>query len=164
MSIRENLAGLRDDLDAAYTAVQEMGGQVTEAGGSSLLPAAIRTIPQGASEAAGVFFSGCANLQVDNVQAALEEIARTLPVRREVTLTASGWTGDAAPYAQTVDVPGVLADELAQLVRILPVGLETWAAAGMRCTGQGAGTLTFSAREKPVGDVKIYIVIQEVVG
>lgn len=95
---------------------------------------------------------------------AIVEVADALPVRRSVTLTASGWAGSAAPYTQTAAVAGVRADEAGQLVQVAPASAsrEAWNAAGVQCTAQGAGTLTFSAAEKPGTDISVYVVLQEV--
>ncbi len=95
---------------------------------------------------------------------AIAEVADALPVRRSVTLTASGWAGSAAPYTQTAAVTGVRADEAGQLVQVAPasVSRESWNAAGVQCTGQGNGTLAFEAREKPEGNISVYVVLQEV--
>lgn len=97
---------------------------------------------------------------------AIEEVAAGLPVRRSVTLTAAGWAGSAAPYVQTAAVAGVRADEAGQLVQVVPASasLEAWEAAGVKCTGQGAGTLAFEAQEKPGGDISVYVILQEVQG
>lgn len=93
---------------------------------------------------------------------AIEEVAAGLPVRRSVTLTAAGWAG-SGPYTQTAAVSGVRADEAGQLVQVAPASasLEAWEAAGVKCTGQGAGTLAFSAREKPGGIILVYVILQE---
>ena len=90
----------------------------------------------------------------------------TKPTGRTITLTADSWAGTAAPYSQTVSVAGVLADEAAQLVQIVPAAdsMDAWEAAVVRCTAQTAGKLTFTAKGKPGGDLKIFVVLQEVAG
>lgn len=90
-------------------------------------------------------------------------VADALPVGWSVTLTAAGWTG-SGPYTQTVSVAGVRADEAGQLVQVAPASAsrEAWNAAGVQCTGQGAGTLAFEAREKPGTDISVYVILQEV--
>lgn len=95
---------------------------------------------------------------------AIAEVAEGLPVRRSVTLTAAGWTGSAAPYTQTAAVAGVRADEAGQLVQVAPASASrvAWNTAGVQCTGQGAGTLTFTAAEKPGGSIQIFVILQEV--
>lgn len=94
---------------------------------------------------------------------AVAEVAAGLPVRRSVTLTAAGWAG-SGPYTQTVSVAGVRADEAGQMIQAVPasVSREAWNAAGVQCTGQGAGTLTFTAAEKPGGSIQIFVILQEV--
>lgn len=96
---------------------------------------------------------------------AIAEVAGALPVGWSVTLTAAGWTG-SGPYTQTAAVAGVRADEAGQLVQVAPASAsrEAWNAAGVQCTGQGAGTLAFEAREKPGTDVLVYVILQEVQG
>ena len=98
--------------------------------------------------------------------AAAEDIEAAMPQSRTVTLSVTGWKGSAEPYSQTVDVAGVLADEAAQLVQIVPAAdsMDAWEAAGVRCTAQTAGKLTFTAKETPGGSLKIFVVLQEVVG
>lgn len=94
---------------------------------------------------------------------AIAEVAGALPVRRSVTLTAAGWTG-SGPYTQTAAVAGVRADEAGQLVQVAPAAAnrEAWNAAGVQCTGQGAGSLAFEASEKPGTDISVYVILQEV--
>lgn len=97
---------------------------------------------------------------------AIAEVAAGLPVRRSVTLTAAGWAGSAAPYTQTAAVAGVRADEAGQLVQVAPASASRglWNAAGVQCTGQGAGSLAFTAAEKPGGNIQIFVILQEVQG
>lgn len=98
--------------------------------------------------------------------AAAEDIEAAMPQSRTVTLPTTGWTGSTVPYSQTVSVSGVLADEAAQLVQIVPAAdsMDAWEAAGAKCTAQAAGKLTFTAKEKPGGSLKIFVVLQEVAG
>lgn len=64
----------------------------------------------------------------------------------EVKLSASAWTGDAAPYSQTVSVSGVTADMDAMLVSVLTDGATaTVQEAYMNAFGKvAAGTATIS--------------------
>lgn len=98
---------------------------------------------------------------------AIAEVAAGLPVGRSVTLksSATSWMG-SGPYTQTVAVDGVRADEAGQRVEVVPASasLEAWEAAGVKCTGQGAGTLAFTAQEKPGGNLSVYVILQEVLG
>ncbi len=97
---------------------------------------------------------------------AIDEVAAGLPLRRSATLTAAGWTGSAAPYSQTVAVAGVRADEAGQLVWPVPAaaGRALWVEAGVQCTAQGAGSLTFTAQAKPGAAIQLYVILQEVQG
>ena len=94
---------------------------------------------------------------------AIGEVAARLPVGWSVTLTASGWAG-SGPYTQTVSVAGVRADEAGQLVQVAPASASraAWRETGVECTGQGTGTLGFTAEEKPEADISVYVVLQEV--
>ncbi|MFW6678788.1 hypothetical protein ACOAOT_14130 [Lacrimispora sp. AGF001] len=82
----------------------------------------------------------------------------------EVTLTATGWTGSAAPYAQTIAVLGATADIEAMVVSALEDGAAVAAqksyskAFGIVTSGTaslGEGTAIFKVYKKPVTDIKI---------
>ena len=84
------------------------------------------------------------------------------PVSAAVTLSASGW--NSSSKTQTVTAAGVLADETKQLITPTPA-LASQAAyynAGIRCTGQEADSLTFTAKTIPTADLTVYVTIQEV--
>ena len=85
------------------------------------------------------------------------------PVSTAVTLSASGW--DSSAKTQTVTVSGVLADETKQLITPTPaIASQTaYYNAGIRCTGQSANSLTFTAKTIPTADLTVYVTIQEVV-
>ena len=84
------------------------------------------------------------------------------PVSAAVTLSASGWNSSAK--TQTVTVSGVLADETKQLITPAPAAASQAAyyGAGIRCTGQAADSLTFTAKTIPTADLTVYVTIQEV--
>ncbi len=65
-----------------------------------------------------------------------------------VTLLASGWSGGA----QTVSVEGVTAQH-AVIVTAAPSGYAHYHECAVRCTAQGAGTLTFAASTTPSQDL-----------
>ena len=83
-----------------------------------------------------------------------------------VTLTASGWTGSAAPFSQQVscsiveantavvavdvDTPGTDADADAEAI-------NAWALCTQQNPTQGAGTLTFYATEKPTINIPVKV-------
>lgn len=83
-----------------------------------------------------------------------------LPVIHTVELPAEGWEGEEAPFLQSVEVPGVLADPEVQIIHIQPADRALWVECGLECTGQGAGTLAFSARDKPEGAVALLVSVQ----
>ena len=71
-----------------------------------------------------------------------------------VTLPAAGW----AENGQTVNVGGVTAGNTI-LVGYSPDSFESYSDAGIRCTGQGAGTLSFVCESTPDADVNVNVVI-----
>ena len=83
-----------------------------------------------------------------------------LPVVHSVELPAEGWEGEEEPFVQSVSVLGVLADPEAQIIQIQPADRALWVDCGLECTGQGAGTLAFSARDKPEGAVALLVSVQ----
>lgn len=88
---------------------------------------------------------------------------RLLPVIHVQTLASAAWSGSAAPYTQTLAVPGIQADPAAQIIQPVPAdaaGLAAWTASGIQCTAQGDGSLTFTAREKPGADIQLQVAVQ----
>ena len=82
----------------------------------------------------------------------------------EVTLTASGWTGSAAPFSQTVNVTGATSDLEAILVSALADGADATTAKayikafGIICGGTAEltdGQAVFKVYKKPVTDITI---------
>ena len=78
------------------------------------------------------------------------------------TLSASGW--DSTAKTQTVTVTGVSATETAQLITPVPAlaSQASYYDAGIKCTGQAANSLTFTADTIPTADLTVYVTIQEV--
>lgn len=72
------------------------------------------------------------------------------------TLSASGW--DAAAKTQTVSVAGVTATANC-IITAAPDSYMAYAEAGVRCTAQGAGTLTFACETVPTADVAANVLI-----
>ena len=73
-----------------------------------------------------------------------------------VTLRASGW--NANTKTQTVSVSGVTAtDNL--IITAAPDSYMAYAEAGVRCTAQGTGTLTFACETVPTADVAANVLI-----
>lgn len=81
----------------------------------------------------------------------------------KVTLLASDW--DASSKELAVGVPGVSSDETKQLITPTPAlaSQTAYYNAGIRCTGQSANSLTFTAKTIPTADLTVYVTIQEVV-
>lgn len=71
-----------------------------------------------------------------------------------VTLTAAGWANNA----QTVNVTGVTASN-AVIVTPAPSTYTEYVDNGVRCTAQGAGTLTFACESAPSGNVTANVLI-----
>ena len=73
-----------------------------------------------------------------------------------VTLSASGWNADAK--TQTVSVAGVTATANC-IITAAPDSYMAYAEAGVRCTAQGSGTLTFACETAPTADVAANVLI-----
>lgn len=71
-----------------------------------------------------------------------------------VTLAASEWSGNQV----TVDVAGVTAENNI-IVAPIESSRAAYLASGIRCTAQGAGTLTFAADSAPADDVAVNVLI-----
>ena len=71
-----------------------------------------------------------------------------------VTLTSSGWSSNS----QTISVSGMTAT-LDIIVSPAPASWESWGKAGVYCSAQGDGTLTFECREKPTSSLTANILI-----
>ena len=72
------------------------------------------------------------------------------------TLTAAGW--DAGAKTQTVSVAGVTATANL-IITAAPDSYMAYAEAGVRCTAQGAGMLTFACETVPTEDVAANVLI-----
>ena len=102
----------------------------------------------------GAQYSG----QNTTVQAALNDLAsksaEDVSAVYTGTLTADGWTGDAAPYTQAVTVSGVLASD-SPIIDLVPSSVYATAVAEDTAWGSiyravtSANTITFYAKEAP---------------
>lgn len=81
------------------------------------------------------------------------------PKRSTVLLEQSKW--DEESKSQTVEVEGVLENELAQLIIPVPsiASQADYIKSGILLTNQGEGTLTFTAQGLPKVDLTVYIAI-----
>lgn len=91
------------------------------------------------------------------VSAAVKGIDYAAPsVGVSVTLRASGW--NANTKTQTVSVSGVTAT-VNLIITAAPDSYMAYAKAGVRCTAQEAGTLTFACETVPTADVAANVLI-----
>lgn len=77
-----------------------------------------------------------------------------------VTLTVAEWSNKT----QSVSVPGVSANEAAQLITPVPAiaSQSAYYDAGIRATGQAANSVTFTADPVPTVNLSVYVVVQGV--
>lgn len=82
------------------------------------------------------------------------------PKLTSVTLAVASWS--ATDKTQTVSVSSVLASETAQCVTCAPKASdqEAYLAAGVRCTAQAAGELTFTAETIPTEALTVYVKLE----
>lgn len=83
-----------------------------------------------------------------------------------ITLTATGWTGSAAPFSQQVACSIVAADTAVVAVDVDTPGtdadadaeaINAWALCTQQNPTQGAGTLTFYCTEKPTINIPVKV-------
>lgn len=91
----------------------------------------------------------------DSVETALNNKAEK-STGVSVTLSASGWNADAK--TQTVSAAGVTATANC-IITAAPDSYMAYAEAGVRCTAQGAGTLTFACETVPTADMAANVLI-----
>lgn len=80
----------------------------------------------------------------------------------KVTLTVAGW--NSSTKQQTVAVADVVADETAQLILPMPAAasMTVYNDAGIQCTAQAVGKLTFTADTVPTVAIDVYVTITPV--
>lgn len=85
-----------------------------------------------------------------------------MPSAYLATLTSAGW--DATALTQTVTVPGILADESAQMIIPMPTiaCMTVYNDAGIQLTNQAENALTFTADTVPDSDLQVYVSFQNV--
>lgn len=85
----------------------------------------------------------------------------TTPKRVDIVLSSSGWSG----LSQEVTVPGVSANEGAQIIFVVPYSTSqtAWDEAKIDKITQALDKLTFIAKKQPSQNINAYVVIQPVV-
>lgn len=78
----------------------------------------------------------------------------SVPAARTATLTVAGWSSNK----QTISVTGVTANSILT-VTYAPASHDAWLDAGVYCSAQGAGTLTFTCESVPSAALTANIVI-----
>ena len=79
---------------------------------------------------------------------------RLTKVNSTITLTAAGWSSNT----QTVNVTGMTATGVV-MVSPDPTDQSAYTSAGILCTAQAAGTLTFTCTSVPSGDIDVNVVM-----
>ena len=102
-----------------------------------------------------------------NVTLTAEDVGAGAPANSAIiTLTASGWTGSAAPFSQQVSCSIVAADTAVVAVDVDTPGtdadadveaINAWALCTRQNPTQGAGTLTFYCTEKPTINIPVKV-------
>ena len=75
-----------------------------------------------------------------------------------VSLAIANWTGEAAPFTQTITVEGMTAASNI-IVAPAPASLDAYGAAQVRCTAQAANSLTFACSKVPESSLTVNILI-----
>jgi len=88
---------------------------------------------------------------------ALSERIDGMKVCLSVTLTAGGWSG-SGPYTQTVNAAGVTAANTV-IASAAPASFVSYSECMVCCSGQGVGTLTFTAQDKPADALTANVVV-----
>ena len=102
------------------------------------------------------------NAHADKFASVNAAIGNLTPSACKVTLTASGW--DSTAKTQSATVSGVLEDESKQLILPMPAtaSMGAYNDAGIQCTAQAAGKLTFTADTVPTVAIDVYVTITPV--
>lgn len=74
-----------------------------------------------------------------------------------VSLATSGWTSSSGVYTKSVSVSGVTANSIV-IVAPAPASRVVYGDCGVQCTGQGSGTLTFTALSTPTSALTVNVV------
>lgn len=85
------------------------------------------------------------------------------PIARSITLSMAEWTGAEAPFTQSINIEGVLADESKQVIYVSPAPNygTMFGMAGVECIAQGENSLTFKCESAPDDNIVVNISILE---
>ena len=75
-----------------------------------------------------------------------------------VSLAIANWTGETAPFAQTITVEGMTA-EAKIIVSPAPASLDAYGSAQVRCTAQAENSLTFVCHSVPEEALNVNVLI-----
>lgn len=75
-----------------------------------------------------------------------------------LALPKSGWVSHSVGCVQTISADGIKGDSLL-LITSHPDHYDEFITARVRCTVQGWGALTFSAKKLPLGDINILVML-----
>jgi hypothetical protein len=85
--------------------------------------------------------------------------------KASVTLSASGWSGTASPYTNTIAVSGVTATNNVEILipsTVTAAQAESWMSAGILCGSQATNSITLKAYgDKPSIDIPIECIIRK---
>ena len=97
------------------------------------------------------WFSGLQDLINANTEAML---VNALPTALKITLTAGGWTAENGIYKQIATVTN-MSETKSVMVNPSADSVTAYSASEVRCTAQGANTLTFTAVTKPTAAINV---------
>lgn len=100
------------------------------------------------------WFNGLADNLNENTETML---VAALPVSDIYTLTSVSWVAENGMYKQSVEVIG-MNDTKTVLVQPEANSVTNYSAAEVRCTGQSANTLEFTAVTQPTEDINVNII------
>lgn len=162
---KENVQGLMEFISnslAGYAKKTDLDGYATESEVDTKLEG---YLPKSGGTLTGALTlkgEPTADLQAATKKYVDDSATNIKPKAHKITLTVAGW--DSTAKTQTVSVTGVLADETKQLILPMPAtaSMSAYTEAGIMCTGQAAGKLTFTADTVPTAAIEVYVTISDV--
>jgi len=100
------------------------------------------------------WFNGLVDMLNEDVEAML---VNALPKSVTVTLNAGSWTKSGTVYTQTAQVVNMNSTK-SVVIQGNATTLDSYSQAGVKCTAQGANSLTFTADTLPSGNVLVDVV------